>query len=108
MVRVESSVLSVSWIPSEAVTGLTALPFDVGVAHYDDPPPEALDDLEALGAADRFRFANELRAWIEVDGGRIAGFGQGGGGHLGSSTVRLGPGEMTFACRRPAGAEARA
>lgn len=97
MVRVESSVLSVSWIPSEAVTGLTALPFDVGVAHYDDPPPEALDDLEALRAADRFRFANELRAWIEVDGGGITGFGQGGGGHLGSSTVRLGPGEMTFA-----------
>ncbi len=65
--RHEASVLSVSWIPSEAVTGMTKLPFEVGVTHYDDPPPErisTLEELEALRTARRFRFANELRAWV--------------------------------------------
>ena len=95
--RHESSVLSVSWIPSEAITGLTSLPFDVGFSHYDDPPPDVVTDLEALRLADRFRFANELRAWIEVEDGRITGYGQEGQGHLGSSTVKLGPSQMTFA-----------
>jgi hypothetical protein len=41
-------------------------------------------------AADRFRFANRLSAWIEVDdSGNITSFGYGKGGCLiGSSTVR--------------------
>ncbi|MDQ3980142.1 MAG: cyclic nucleotide-binding domain-containing protein [Actinomycetota bacterium] len=95
--RFESSVLSLSWIPSEAITGMTSLPFDVGVTHYDPPPPDVITDLEKLRLSDRFRFANELRAWIEVEDGRITGYGQEGGGHLGSSTVKLGPGQMTFA-----------
>lgn len=95
--RVEASVLSVSWIPSEAITGLTSLPFDVGFSHYDDPPPDIVTDLEPLRKADRFRFANELRGWIEVEDGRVTAYGQEGGGHLGSSTVKLGPSQMTFA-----------
>ena len=95
--RFESSVLSLSWLPSEAVTGLTSLPFDVGVTHYDDPPPDTITDLEALRVADRFRFANELRAWVEVEDGKVTDCGYAGGGHLGSSTVKLGPGHMTFA-----------
>ena len=37
--RIESSVVSLSWIPSEAVTGLPKQFFEVGVTHYDDPPP---------------------------------------------------------------------
>ena len=69
--RIESSVTSLSWIPSEAVKGMTRLPFDMGVAHYDPPPPDVLEDLEALRKADRFRFANALRAWIEVEDGRV-------------------------------------
>jgi len=65
--------------------------FDAGITHYDDPPPAQIDDLEALRAADRFRFANVLRAWIEVgDDGEIAGSGYSGGGHIGASTLRLG------------------
>ena len=95
--RVESSVLSLSWIPSEAITGMTSLPFDVGVAHYDPPPPDVITDLEELRRADRFRFANDLRAWVEVEDGRITAYGQDGEGHLGSSTVKMGPGHMTFA-----------
>ena len=74
--RVESSITSVSWIPSEAVEGATRLAFDRGFTDYDDPPPDHLDDLERLRAADRFRFANVLHGWIEVDAsGRIADYG---------------------------------
>jgi hypothetical protein len=91
--RYESSITSVSWIPSEAVTGGTRVPFDAGIAHYDNPPPGALrdGDLEMLRAADRFRFANVLSAWIEVsDAGEIAGCGYSGQGDIGATTVRLG------------------
>jgi hypothetical protein len=89
--RHESSITSLSWIPSEAVEGGTRLAFDAGFAHYDDPPPDQLGDLEALRAADRFRFANVLRAWIEVDdSGRVTGCGYDGGGLMGSTTVRVG------------------
>src|SRR5579859_726828 len=62
--RYESSITSVSWIPSEAVVGGTRVAFDAGFTHYDQPPPEIIEDLAALRDADRFRFANELRAWI--------------------------------------------
>ena len=64
--KYESSVTSLSWIPSEAITGSMRLAFDAGVGHYDDPPPAELSDLAELQAADRFRYANVLRAWVEV------------------------------------------
>lgn len=96
--RIESSVTSISWIPSEAITGLsTKLPFEMGIAHYDQPPPDVIDDLEALRDADRFRFANRLRAWIEVEDGRIVAHGQSGGGMIGSTTLTLGTRKTTFA-----------
>jgi hypothetical protein len=55
-----------------------------------------IDDREAQAAADRFRFANHLRAWIEVENGRITGHGYAGGIVIGSTTVRLGPAHATF------------
>ena len=89
--RYSSCITSLSWIPSEAVTGGTRVAFDAGFTHYDDPPPGQLDDLEALRATDKFRFANVLQAWIEVDGaGTITGCGYDGGGMMGATTVRLG------------------
>ena len=88
--RYESSVTSLSWIPSEAVEGTTRVPFEVGVAHYDPPPPDELESLDALRAADRFRFANQLSAWIEVDNSNIVDAGYSGGGQIGSTTVRVG------------------
>lgn len=94
--RISSSVTSLSWIPSEAVKGMTKLPFSTGIAHWDSPPPEVLDDLEALRLADRFRFANELRAWIDVRDGRITGHGFEGGGHIGVTKMRLGRKEVVF------------
>ncbi|CAN5368110.1 hypothetical protein BH20ACT9_BH20ACT9_04600 [soil metagenome] len=95
--RIESSVTSVSWIPSEAVTGVTKVPFELGLSHYDQPLPDVLGDLDALRVADRFRFANELRAWVEVSDGRVTAHGHVGHGHIGSTTVRLGGRSMTFA-----------
>jgi hypothetical protein len=96
-VRHESSITSLSWIPSEAVEGSQRLAFDAGMAHYDAPPPELIEDLEELRAEDRFRFANVLRAWAEVDdSGRITGFGREGGGLMGSTTVKVGPVARTF------------
>lgn len=89
--RFESSVTSLTWIPLEAVEGITRLPFSARIAHYDPPPPDVLKGLEQLRATDRFRFANELRAWIEVAGGRVVGYGQGGAGWIGATTVRVGP-----------------
>ncbi len=95
--RHESSITSVSWIPSEAIEGSQRLAFDAGVAHYDQPPPEAIDDLIALRDADRFRFANVLEGWVEVnERGRIVKFGREGGGLMGSTTVKVGPLARTF------------
>jgi Cyclic nucleotide-binding domain len=89
--RYESCITALSWIPSEAITGGTRVAFDAGITHYDDPPPGELGDIEALRAADRFRFANVLRAWIETDdSGEITGSGYSGEGLMGSTTVRLG------------------
>lgn len=96
IVRHEASVTAVSWIPSEAIEGLSKIPFELGVTHYDTPPPDHLVDLEELRRSDRFREANELRAYIEVEDGRIVGSGYLGGGHIGATTVRLGPAAIRF------------
>lgn len=42
--RITSFVASVSWIPSEAITGMMKLPFAIGIAHWDPPPPDVIDD----------------------------------------------------------------
>ena len=89
--RITSSVTSVSWIPSEAIPGAMKVPMVLGIGHYDPPPPERLDDLDALHAAGRFRFANRLSAWIDVDDdGAIRDAGYSGGGLISSTDVRLG------------------
>ena len=88
--RYESSVTSISWIPSEAVEGMIKLPFEVGINRYDDPPPDRIDDAGELCRSDRARFANELRAWIEVEDGRVTGHGYTGHGHIANTKVRLG------------------
>jgi hypothetical protein len=95
--RRHSSITSLSWIPSEAVEGSTKIAFEKGLAHYDDPPPETIEDIEALRDADRFRFANILSAWVEVnDSGRITDCGYDGGGLMGSTSVKVGPLSRTF------------
>ena len=90
--RYESSVTAISWIPSEAISGMPKLPFELGIGHYDEPPPDRLEegDLERLRDEDRFREANHLKAWIEVEDKAIVGYGHEGGGLVGSTTFRLG------------------
>jgi hypothetical protein len=98
-VRIESSVTAISWIPSEAITKASLkAPFEIGVAHYDEPLPDVITDLEALRDADRFRFANVLRAWVNVtDAGKILDCGYSGGSLIGSTTLRVGKRDAVFA-----------
>jgi hypothetical protein len=90
VVRHDASFTSVSWIPSEAIPGLFKIPMVLGISHYDPPPPGRLDDLEALHAAGAFRFANPLRAWIEVDDGTVVDAGYEGHGLISSTVAKLG------------------
>ncbi|MGH3080617.1 MAG: cyclic nucleotide-binding domain-containing protein [Gaiellaceae bacterium] len=96
--RIEKSVTAVTWIPSEAIEGMPKLPFELGITRYDAPPPDRLGegDLESLRDADRFREANQLRAWVEVDDGKIVDAGYSGGALVGSTRVQLGPKTLSF------------
>jgi hypothetical protein len=90
--RVTSSVTSVSWIPSEMVDGLLKLPFEVGFINYDRPLPDRLGDLDQWRREAKFRFANRLEAWIDVEDGQVTGAGHLGGGTVGRTG--LGPGKL--------------
>src|SRR6187402_3575363 len=89
--RFESSVTAISWIPSGAIEGMPKLPFELGIGKYDEPPPDKLEegDLERLRDEDRFREANLLKAWVEVEDGKIVDHGHAGTGLVGSTTFRL-------------------
>ena len=76
--------------------GFNRLSFGLGVAHFDPPPPKVLDDLNELQANDRFRSANRLEAWIEVQDGRIVDTGQGGGGRINVTKVGYGSASIAF------------
>jgi hypothetical protein len=95
--RIESSVTSITWIPSEAIEGMPKLPFEWGLAHYDEPPNDRLVDIEAMHENDLFREANELKAWAEVDDdGTITDCGYSGGGRVGVTRLKLFRREVTF------------
>ena len=87
--RIESSVTSISWIPSAAIAGATRIPFELGVTHYDNPPPDEWKDLDSVLGPEGARFANDLRAWVEVEDGRIVRYGQDGGGRVSNTLFRL-------------------
>jgi hypothetical protein len=92
--RFESSVTSVWWIPSESVSGLYKAGFAVGASHPDAPPPDVVKDLAGLDelfAAQRFRFANHLAAWIEVQDGHIVDAGYSGRGYISRTRFGWGP-----------------
>lgn len=97
--RVESTVTTVSWIPSEAVSGPMKLSFASKVSHYDDPPPAHISSaaLSAMREADAFRFANQLTVWAEFDGNQPVDHGRNGALIMGSTTIRIGPMDATFA-----------
>jgi hypothetical protein len=98
--RIERSITTVSWIPSDLLEGMGKVATRMKMAHHDPPPPDSLGAdvhaaVEDLRVADRFRFANELRAYVDVDDGRITGFGYCGGGRIGATTVGLGVTSIT-------------
>jgi hypothetical protein len=95
--RIRASATCLSWIPPQAVEGAFKLPFSLGIAHYDAPPPGSAPDVDGLLAADAIRFANQIHAWVDVTDGQITGYGMEGGGRLGNTTVRLASRRFTFA-----------
>jgi hypothetical protein len=100
--RIERSVTTVSWIPSDLLEGMGKMATRMKLAHHDPPPPDSLGAdphqmIEELRESDRFRFANELRAFIDVDDdGTITDFGYCGGGMIGATTIGLGVGSITI------------
>jgi hypothetical protein len=96
--RVESAVTSLSWLPSEAVTGLMRGTFTLQVSAYDDPPPDVIDDAAVQADAFHVRFANRLRAWAEfAPDGTVVASDAGGGVVMGRTAARLGPLGGSFA-----------
>jgi hypothetical protein len=95
-VRIESSVISLSWIPSEAIGGIMRAPFDIGPMHYDDPPPDRIENLEELARSGAVRFINELRAWIEVEADAIVGHGHTGKGWMGRTKLGFGSHKVLY------------
>ena len=90
--RVEGSVTTISWIPVEAVeesrTGFRLGTTRADVAPPDDLGPDIEVTLDDLSRADRFRFANHLRAFAEFDDdGEVVRYGEQGSGRLGKTTL---------------------
>jgi hypothetical protein len=100
--RIERSITTVSWIPSDLLEGMGKIATRMKMAHHDPPPPDVIGgDPEAslveMRDDDRFRFANRLSAYIDIDdAGRITGHGYTGGGMIGATTVGLGVGSITI------------
>ncbi len=87
-----ATVTTVSWIPSESVSGPGRLGFEAGFGlHYDDPPPAGLS-ADYLGDRARFRLVDRLAAWVEVREGAIvdAGYADASRTDLGVTAVSLG------------------
>jgi Cyclic nucleotide-binding domain len=94
--RIESSVTAITWLPFALLDAMPNLPLGIAVAHYDEPPPDPLHDLDGLRDADTFREANELRAWIAVEDGRIVDHGRDGRGVVTGARLDAGPDQIAF------------
>jgi hypothetical protein len=94
--RTEKSVMSVTWIPSEAISGMPKLPFEMGLTHYDEPPPDRIEDIEELQQRDAFREANVLRAWVEFEDGKPSTYGYSGDAYLGVTRLKVARRELAF------------
>ena len=88
--QIERSATSISWIPSESMPVSLKVPLEQGVMHYDPPPPLTITDLEGMRRRGEFRFANVLRAWIDVEDGTIRDCGYAGGLIMGLTPITVG------------------
>jgi hypothetical protein len=89
IMRFESQVTSISWIPNATIPGLNKVVFDSGFTHYDEQPPLVIENIEILRDADVFRFANVLRASVDVEDGKIVSGEYHGGCVMGATTVSM-------------------
>lgn len=89
--QIARTATTVSWIPSDSISGLLRLPMEKGIMHYDPPPPLSLTDLDSMRRRGEFRFANVLRAWIYVEDGKIRDYGYAGGVVMGRTPISVGP-----------------
>lgn len=99
--RVHAAAASVSWIPTDSLTGPLKKGMDLRVSRYDQPPPERVEVPEgvlALRDADAMRFANVLAASAEFDGDRVvdAAYDADSGLAIGVTTARIGRLGVTF------------
>jgi hypothetical protein len=68
---------------------LIKIPIMLGIARYDPPPPDEVEDPADLPEGS-FRFANHLKGWIEVDdAGQITDAGHEGGGLISHTVADL-------------------
>jgi len=88
--QIARTAISVSWIPSDSIPGLLRLPMEKGLMHYDPPPPLTIADLEPMRRRGEFRFANVLRAWIDVEDGKIRDYRYAGGVMMGLTPFSAG------------------
>jgi hypothetical protein len=102
--RVEATVTTMSWIPSDIVRGMIRAGMAAGLTHVDDPPPASIGpgEVHELSARDRFRWANVLTGWAEVEDGRVveAGYAPGSGLVIGVTRIRVGPVTVTLRAGR--------
>ncbi len=99
--RVEATVTSMSWIPTDSLKGALKTGMDLRLSHWDSPLPDqvkAPDDVHELCRQDKFRFANLLSVWADVEDGRIvrAGHNDDSGLVMGATTVKVGKIGATF------------
>lgn len=94
--RIESSVTAITWLPFSLLDAMPNLPLGIAVAHFDEPPPQPLGDVARLRDADAFREANELRAWVDVENGRIVDHGRAGRRDGGGTRVDLANDQIAF------------
>ena len=88
--QIKRTATTISWIPSDSIPGLLRLPMEKGLMHYDPPPPLTVTDLGPMRRRGEFRFANVLRAWIHVEGGKIRDYGYAGGVVMGLTPITAG------------------
>ena len=94
---IESSITSITWVPADATPALRSAPLEVGTTGADEPPPETLGDLDDLRRTHHFREANQLRAWIAVEDGRVVDHGHAGRGVVGGTRPEVGAEQVRFA-----------
>jgi hypothetical protein len=99
--RVQATVVSMSWIPTDSLKGALKTGMDLRLSHWDVPLPDHVESAERvreMSVQDKFRFANVLSGWAEVEDGRVVdhGFAQSSGLVMGSTTVRVGRIGATF------------